>query len=164
MEQSNHGLVTNEAHLILWIVLLLLADRIEEPVVVSVLIMITSDLLLTRSLRVSLNVGVKKPTSISHVFNGDLGANSYFKRAIDEVCSLKIGLKERTHLTIIRATPVKDGEMGIKAGKVDGSWDQDQTKNTGNPMHGISSLGHLVVAKLVPEILDSIETNKCSNK
>jgi len=164
MEQPNDGIVANETYFLLWIILLLFADRVEKPVVVRVLMMITGDLLLARSLRVSLNVGVKKPTSISHVFDGDLRTNGDFKRAIGEVRSLKIGLEERTHLGVTRAAPVKDGEMGIKTGEVDDSWNQDQTKNTGNPMHGISSLGHLVVAKLIPEILDSIETNKGSYK
>lgn len=45
----------------------LVASRVEEPVIVGILVVVAGDLLLLRAFRVCLDVGMKKTTAVSHV-------------------------------------------------------------------------------------------------
>ena len=45
--------------------------RVEEPLVVGILVVIASDLLLSRTFRVRLNVTVEQAATVTHVLDGD---------------------------------------------------------------------------------------------
>lgn len=59
MEETDSGAITNEAGLLGSIILGIAAVRVEEPVVVGIFVVIASNLLLVRTLRVSLDVAVE---------------------------------------------------------------------------------------------------------
>jgi hypothetical protein len=70
MDKSNNRVVANESEIALGAVVLLPTVRVKEPVVVSVLVVVASNLLLLGTLRIGLDVRVKKTTTIAHVLDG----------------------------------------------------------------------------------------------
>ena len=63
MNQANGLAVTNESGLGILIVIGITTVGVEEPVIVSILVVVASNLLLGRSLGISLHVRMKKTTN-----------------------------------------------------------------------------------------------------
>ena len=117
--------------------------RSDDPLVVVVLVVVAGDLLLVRTDGVGLDVRVKKPSSVSDVFEGELRSVgslcrtrrersqkvSYLKggveeertkRVLSEVVSVEVGLEERAHLRVSRTRVSEDEEVKLEAEEVDG--------------------------------------------
>lgn len=124
----------------LWIIFSLATGRVEEPIVIGILVVVASDLLLGRAFGICLNVGVEEPTTVAHVLQGGAGANYNFKGRFFDVGASKIGLEEGAHLGITGARVLEDKEMGPEASHVDRSWDYNETDDAGNPVLRISDL------------------------
>lgn len=146
------------------IIIGLIASRGEEPVVVGVLMVVAGDLLLSRALGICLDVRVKKPTTVSHVFDGGTGANYNFERGFFDIGTFEVGLEERAHLGVTRAGILEDKEVEPEAGHVDCHWNCHEADDAGNPVLYISNLFDLEVSKLVPEIFNRVESNQRGNK
>jgi hypothetical protein len=83
-------------------------------------VVVASDLLLLGTLGVGLDVGVKKTTTIAHVLDGCARTNCNLQRAVlSDLGTLEVGLEKRAHLSVTRATTVKDGEVQGKGQEVD---------------------------------------------
>lgn len=79
VDQTDDGTVADESKIRgLGVVVRLPAVGIEEPVVVGILVMVASDLLLLRTFRVCLDVGVKQTATITHIFDSSTRAVGNF--------------------------------------------------------------------------------------
>lgn len=96
------------------------AVGVEKPIVVCILVVITSDLLLAGALRERLNVRVKKAAAVSHVLNRGPRSNGDLKRAIlADFRTLQVSLKQRAHLGISRAAVLENQEVEVERKHVD---------------------------------------------
>ena len=157
--------------------------RIDPEVVVVVFIMITRDLLLKGSDRISLHVRMQQPSTITVILERELGSISDFQGRLGKVISTQMSLEERAHLRIPWAAPVENHEVQLERHGVDAEGDYDETKTSRQPVSKINSLskgqlvnrdldcgtanrftnlGHLQVPKLIPEILDRIQADESS--
>ena len=140
--------VARVAQLFLGIVWDLVAVGIEEPVVVGILVVVASDLLLSRAFRVRLDVRVKQTSSVAHVL----------QRGARAVCDLKgtvlanfgaaqVGLEERTHLGVARAAVLEDQEVEVEGECVDSERNEDETEYAESEVSG-----ELHLFSLAPEL------------
>lgn len=67
VDKADGVAVSRVSKLLIWLEISLAAIRVKEPIVVSIFMMITRDLLLSRSFRVGLVVGMEKSAAIAHV-------------------------------------------------------------------------------------------------
>lgn len=112
VNQTNHVLISDEFNRCFRIIRLRVTIRIEEPIVICILMMIASDLLLLRPFRVGLNVRMKKTTTITHIFKSGSRTVSDFKRAIfSNLRTSKISLEQRAHLRIPGTAIFQDEEV-----------------------------------------------------
>ena len=138
---------------------------VEPPLVVGIFVVIAGNLLLARSFWVGLNVGVKKSTTISHVLNCRAGAVGNLKwRVLSDLGASEVGLEERAHLSISWSAVLKNGEVSSEGEHVDDDWNNNQSTNSGHNVCAEFSLWHLIVSELVPEVLDGVKANQCSNE
>ncbi len=115
MNQTKYVLISDILYRCFGFVYIGVAIGIEEPVVVCIFVMITSNLLLLRPFGVGLHVRVKEPTTISHIFEGSSRTVGNFKRAIfSNLRSSEVCLEQRTHLCIPRAAVFQNQEVYVK--------------------------------------------------
>lgn len=127
VDQTNHITITNESKVSFGIIVGLCAIWINEPIVVSVFVVVARNLLLSRTFRVGLDVGMKKATSVSHVLDRDLGSNCNFQRTIlSDAGTLQIGLKKRAHLSVTGTRAFKNQEVEVKRKQVHEQWDDNK--------------------------------------
>jgi hypothetical protein len=146
-------------------------------------VVIASNLLLVGALGISLDVRVEETTTVAHVLDGCARANGDFEGAVlANLGSLQVGLEERAHLGIARTGSVKDSKVESEGEQVDQERNDDETDNSGEKMgcqsrlsyllvrsrhewlEGKTNQGHLGVTKLVPEILNGVETNESGDE
>lgn len=129
VNQTNNVVVTDEAQLLrLRVVVGVLTVRIKEPVVVGVLVVVASDLLLSRSLGIGLNVRVEETTTVTHVLDRGLGTNGNLQGAVlSDFGALQVGLEEGAHLGVAGAALVEDSEVQSEGQKVNEEWNEDET-------------------------------------
>jgi hypothetical protein len=120
VDQSDDGLVSRVAKLLLGLVLNFMTVGIEEPVVVCVFVVVTSDLLLLRAFWVGLNMRVKQTSTVAHVLQGSSRTVCDLERAVfANLGSAQVGLEERAHLSISWTTVLEDKEVQIEREEVD---------------------------------------------
>lgn len=135
VDKSDNRVVANKSEITLGAVILLSTVGVEEPVVVGVLVVVTSNLLLLRTLRVGLDVRVEKTTTITHVLDGCARTNCDFQRAVlSYLSTLEIGLEKGAHLSVTRTTAVEDSEVKGERQEVDQERNDDKTDNAGDDM------------------------------
>lgn len=101
VDKSENVTIGDEFRWSFGVVLWLVTVWIEPPFVVGIFVMITCDLLLTGTFRESLDVGVQKATSVTHILDRSTGAVSNLKRAIlADFGTFEICLEEGAHLSI----------------------------------------------------------------
>jgi hypothetical protein len=117
--------------LVLGVVIAILSVGVEEPVVVGILVVVASNLLLSRALRVGLNVGVKKTATVAHVLERGARSESNLQRAVlADFSTSKVGLEERRHLRIARAAVLQNEEVNVEREKVNNERDHDETDDS----------------------------------
>jgi hypothetical protein len=117
------------------------AGRVEIPIVVGVLVVVTGDLLLLGTLRVSLNVRVEETATISHVLDRSAGTKDDLQRTVlSDAGSLEVGLEQGAHLSVARATLVENSKVHGKGEKVDEEGDDDKSNDSSNDMGAKGSL------------------------
>lgn len=85
---------------------------VEPPLVVSILMMVASNLLLSRTFGIGLNVRMEKSTTITHILNRSSRSIGDFERAVlSHLSTSKVGLEQGAHLGISRATVLQNGEV-----------------------------------------------------
>ena len=131
VNQTNHVLISDEFNRCFRIVRLRVTIRIEEPIVICILMMIASDLLLLRPFRVGLDVRMKKTTAITHIFKSSSRTVSDFERAIfSDLCTSKICLEQRTHLRISGTAVFQDEEVYPEGEHVNNERKDNQAHNS----------------------------------
>lgn len=70
VDEANFVAIAREAKFLIWLVLDIITVGVEEPIIVSILMMIASDLLLCRAFGISLVMRVEQATSVAHIFEG----------------------------------------------------------------------------------------------
>lgn len=148
----------------LGIIIRIAPSRVEEPVIVGILVMVTSDLLLRRALGIGLNVGVEETTAIPHVLDGNAGADCDFERGFFDLRAFEVGLEERAHLCITGTRVLEDDEVEPEASHINRHWDRDETDDAGNPVLCIGDLLDLKISELVPEIFNRVDSNQRCNE
>lgn len=63
-------------------------------------------------------MGVKESTTITHILDGDAGAEYDFERGLFDIGALKICLKERAHLSVTGTRVLEDYEVDPEAGHI----------------------------------------------
>jgi hypothetical protein len=112
MDESDNRVITNKSEIALGVVVLLSAVGVEEPVVVGILVVVAGNLLLLGALGVSLDVRVKKTTTVSHVLDSRAGTKSNLQGAVlSNLSALEVGLEKRAHLGITGTSTVKNGKV-----------------------------------------------------
>jgi hypothetical protein len=82
MNEADHIAVPNELEWRFRIELWLSSVRVKEPVIIGVLVVVASDLLLRGAFGISLNVRMKKTTSITHILQRRSRAEGNLERAV----------------------------------------------------------------------------------
>ena len=109
-----------------------------DPLIIVVLIMITCDLLLIRSNRISLDMRVEEATTVTHIFQRDLGTESdickpwqylvpyersgFFgrtQRILVEIISDEIRLEKGAHLRVTWSRMIQNHEMELEGRHID---------------------------------------------
>src|SRR5690606_25725556 len=121
-------------------------SRVDEPVIVCVLVVIASNLLLSGTLWVSLDVGMEQATSVAHILQGYAGSNGYFQRAVPKVGSLEICLEKRAHLGISGTTVGKNRKVQPEASHIHRKWKTNQASNAGSQVSTKGCRWHLEIA------------------
>lgn len=131
VNQPNHILISDEFNRCFRIIRLRVTIRIEEPIVICILMMIASDLLLLRPFRVGLDVRMKKTTTITHIFKSSSRTVSDFKGAIfSNLRTSKICLEQRAHLRIPGTAVFQDEEVYPEGEHVNDERKDDQAHNS----------------------------------
>lgn len=131
VDKTDGVTITRVAELLLWLVLDISAIGVEEPVVVCILMMIASDLLLLRTVGVSLMMRVKQTTSIPHVLQCSAGAVSNFKWAIfADLGTSKVHLEKRAHLCVSWTAVLENKEVNEEGEHVHRNRNEDQSEDT----------------------------------
>lgn len=166
VDQTDGATVLGEPHgLFANVVVGLEAVGVDEPVVVSILVVVASNLLLLGTLGVGLNVRVEKAAAVAHILNGGARSNSKLQRAVlSNLGTAKVGLEERAHLSIAGTAVFQDQEVEPEGEQVDHHGDHDERKDTETEVGSQLDLGHPKVSKLVPEILDSVQTDQSGSE
>lgn len=95
VEETDDSLVTDKSYRRFWVKLRFLTVRVEEPIVVCILVVVAGNLLLIRALRKKLNVGVKKTSSIAHILESSFGSIGNLQWAVcTHFSTFEIGLKQ----------------------------------------------------------------------
>jgi hypothetical protein len=122
--------IAREAKLLVWLVLNIITVGIEEPVVVSILMMIASDLLLCRAFRISLVMRVEQATSVAHILEGRPRPIGDFKGAVlSHICASEVGLEQRAHLRVARSTILQDEEVKVEGKHVHCNWNNNESEH-----------------------------------
>lgn len=101
--------------------------RVEEPIVVGIFVVVTGNLLLSRSFGVCLNVGMKKTTTIPHVLKCNARTECNFKRRVlADFSPTKICLEKGGHLRISWTTILEDKEVEVEGEHVHHQGDDDE--------------------------------------
>lgn len=133
--------IGNELEIAFGFILGLVTAGVNEPVVVGILVVVAGNLLLVRTLRIGLKVGVQETTAITHVLDGDSGSVSNLKRAISaHLGTTQVRLEKRAHLRIAGATVGQDGEMQVEREHVNQKRDDNQASHTSEEMLGKQGL------------------------
>ena len=181
VNETNDIAIAGEAELLVCVIGNLMAVGVEEPVVVSIFVVVASDLLLSRAFRVGLDVRVEQTSTVTHVLQCGAGTVCDLERAVlADFGAAQVGLEKRTHLSVTRTTVLEDQEVEVKGKGVNGERDEDETEdaegNVSNELHlfklaSVSDgctqqthLGHLEVAELVPKVLNSVQTDQSSDE
>jgi hypothetical protein len=82
VDQADNVVVSDEAGIGLWVVISISTVRVEEPVVVGILVVVAGHLLLCGALGIRLDVTVKQSSSIAHVLDSDPRPKGNFQRAV----------------------------------------------------------------------------------
>lgn len=165
VDQSDDITVSDKSRILLRVEVGLSTGRVKPPLVVGILVVVASDLLLVRAIRISLDVTVQQTTSVTHVFEGNLGSKGKFEgRVTTDFAAFQIGLEERAHLSIARTTSGKDGKVEGERKEVDKEWDDNQAGNSSSNVGGQLRNWHLGVTKLVPEILNGVNSDEGSDE
>lgn len=129
--------VARVAQLFLGIVWDLVAVGVEEPVVVGILVVVASDLLLSRAFGVRLDVRVKQTSSVTHVLQRGARAVCDLKRTVlADFGATQIGLEERTHLGVARTAVLKNQEVEVEGECVDSERNEDKTEYAESEVRG----------------------------
>lgn len=95
MDKPNDIPIANESEISSGIIVGFLSIRIDKPIIVRIFVMVTSDLLLHRSFREGLDMGVQESASISHVLQSYTRSKCKLKRTIStDLGASQVGLKE----------------------------------------------------------------------
>lgn len=141
VNEANNIPITNELQITIGVEFRFISVGVDEPIVVSIFMVIASDLLLVRTLRVCLDVGMQKTTAIAHVLQSDARSMCNFKWAIlADFSAAQVGLEQRTHLSITGAAVGEYEEVKVEGEHVDQNRDDDQSSYTSNKMlceHGL---------------------------
>lgn len=165
VDETENIAVSDELWWSLLIVVWLSSVWVEPPLVVRILVVIASNLLLSGSIWVGLNVGVEKTSTVPHVLDGCAGAVSDLKwRVLSDFGTSEVGLEEGAHLGVSWSGVFENGEVSGEGEHVDDDWDNNQATNSGHDVCAKLSLWHLVVSELVPEILNGVEPNQGGNE
>ena len=176
--------IADEAEGIFKIVLGLMTVWVEEPLVVGILVVVAGDLLLAGAFGVRLNVRVEETAAVSHVLECGPRAKSHLERAVFANFSApQVGLEERAHLRISRTAVLENEEVEVKREEVDDDRNDDETEDAESDVRGecrlwrplsarpsftVLQIQHTTylcdseVTKLVPEVLNRVDTNKRS--
>jgi hypothetical protein len=160
VNETDDVTISNKAQvLLIRVVVALMAGRVEEPVVVGVLVVVAGNLLLSGALRKRLNVRVQKSSTITHVLDGNTGTNSNLQRAVAQLGTLEVSLEKRAHLGIAGTGVLEDDEMRLKGGHVDKGRNDDEPDDSRNPVRHIDMHRHFQVSELVPQVFNSVKTD-----
>jgi xanthosine utilization system XapX-like protein len=157
VDQTDDRLVSRVAELLLGLVFHFMTVRVEKPVVVCVLVVVASDLLLSRTIRVGLNVGMKQTSTVAHILQSSARAICHLQRTIfANLGSAQVGLEEGAHLGVSWATVFEDEEVQIERKEVDRERNQNQAKHAESYVCDKLDFRHLEVSKFVPEIFNRV--------
>jgi hypothetical protein len=130
MDKTDDIAVSGEAELLICLVRDIVTVRVEEPIVVSILVVVASDLLLSRAFRIGLNVRVEQTSSVTHVLQCDAGAVCDLERTVlANLCAAQVSLEKRTHLGVTRTAVLEDQEVEVEGEGVDGERNEDETEH-----------------------------------
>lgn len=131
VNQTNHVLISDVFNRCFSIKRLRVTIWIEEPIVIGILMMIASDLLLLRPLRVGLDMRMEKTTTITHIFKRSSRTVSDFKGTIfSNLRTSKIGLEQRAHLRISGTAVFQDEEVYPEREHVNNERKDNQAHNS----------------------------------
>lgn len=95
VDQTDDITVSREAKLLISLVWDLVAVGVKEPVIVGILVVVASNLLLGRALRVRLDVRMEQTSSVAHVLQRRAGAVCDLKGAVlANFGTAQVGLEE----------------------------------------------------------------------
>jgi hypothetical protein len=121
--------VPRETRSLFWDIFYVTTVGVEEPVVVGIFVVIAGDLLLCGTFRVSLVMGVKKTTSVTHVLESCARAIGNFQWAIfSNFGTSQVGLEKRAHLCIAGTAVLEDEEVHPEGEHVNHERDDDEAE------------------------------------
>jgi len=165
VNQSDDRLVLGKSKLLIGLVVNLTAVGVEEPVVVRVLVVVACNLLLHGALWIGLDVRVEQSTTVTHVLQGDARAICDLEWAVlADLGSAQVGLEEGAHLRISGAAVLQNEEMQVETEGVDRQRDEDEAEDAEGQVCEKLNLGHFEIAKLVPEILNSVDSDESGDE
>jgi hypothetical protein len=138
VNETNDVAVANVSDLlVLGIVIAILSVRVEEPVVVGILVVVASNLLLSGALGVGLHVRVKKTATVAHVLERGARSEGNLQRAVlANFSASKVGLEERRHLCVARTAVLQDEEVDVEREKVDNERNHNKTNDSKSKVGG----------------------------
>lgn len=158
MNQTDDLAVSNEARLLILVVIVVAAVRVEEPVVVGILVVVAGNLLLARAVRIRLYVGVQESSTITHVLDRSSRTIRHLERAVlANLGTAQVGLEEGTHLGVTWSAVGEDGKVNGEAEHVDQEWEDDQANDSRGKVGSELREGHPNVAELVPKVLSCVQ-------
>lgn len=161
VDKTDRLAVANESGRGFGVVVRVRTVGVEEPVVVGILVVVAGDLLLSRALRVGLDVGVQETTTISHVLDGRARSVGDFQGAVlADLGALQVCLEQGAHLRITRTCVVENGKVECEREHVDQERDDDEANDASDNVSAQCGDGHLGVAKLGPEILNGVQADE----
>lgn len=100
---------------------------VEEPIVVGIFVVVTSNLLLHRSFWVCLDVRMEETTTVAHVLKCNARANCDFeRRVLADLSAAEVGLEEGRHLRISWTAVFENEEVEVEGEHVHHQGDDDQ--------------------------------------
>lgn len=137
MNETDHLIVAKEPRVGCLVVVGIPAVRVDEPVVVGILVVVACNLLLVGPLRICLDVRVQQTTSIAHILNSDPRADGDLERAVNtDLGSAEVRLEKGAHLGVSWTGVSEHGEVNRKAQHVDQERQDDETDDS---RHDVSS-------------------------
>lgn len=130
VNETNGLAIAWESEFLVRFVIGLSAVGVEEPIVVGILVVVTCDLLLRRTLGIGLVMRVEQPTTITHVLQSCAGSICNLKGAIlANFRASKVGLEQRAHLRISRSTVLQNEEVQVEREHVHCNGNYDESEN-----------------------------------